>query len=188
MEELAPIVLDLARKYTSGDSSSVTYEAAETLMEAVIYTINEMEESPAGAAVAAGISAEEAYRAGYARIIEKVDQCRKVYNEMIPEFDAYENEFYYDTVAKGLPAFFIHYDARFRPQDHILTLDYLTLDFDPGLTGIDQIEAYLRSTVAEQRYLRLFPRESVIRALEEWNRGYRKLPVNIAEIARERVL
>lgn len=41
MEELLPLVAKLAAKYTSGESTSVTYEAAGQLMEAVCYCIRE---------------------------------------------------------------------------------------------------------------------------------------------------
>ena len=37
MEELMPIVARLTEEFTSGESTSVTYERARSLMEAVIY-------------------------------------------------------------------------------------------------------------------------------------------------------
>ena len=40
-EELLPLVARLAKKYTGGESTSVTYETAQYLMEAVLYCINE---------------------------------------------------------------------------------------------------------------------------------------------------
>ena len=43
MEELVPIVGRLAQKYTANESTSVTYEKAEQLMEAVLYCIHEAE-------------------------------------------------------------------------------------------------------------------------------------------------
>ena len=43
MEDLIPLVGYLAQKYTSGESTSVTYEKAEQLMEAVLYCIREAE-------------------------------------------------------------------------------------------------------------------------------------------------
>lgn len=44
MEELVPVVSWLAERYTQKDSTSVTYETAEMLMEAVIYCITQVEE------------------------------------------------------------------------------------------------------------------------------------------------
>ena len=45
MEELIPVVSRLAEKYTAFEDSSVTYEKAEQLMEAVLYCIRELERS-----------------------------------------------------------------------------------------------------------------------------------------------
>lgn len=41
LEEILPVVIYLTNKYTSGESSSVPYEKAEMLMEAVLYCIRE---------------------------------------------------------------------------------------------------------------------------------------------------
>jgi len=45
-EELLPIVAELADKYTGKESSSITYEKARQLMEAVLYCIHEYEDYP----------------------------------------------------------------------------------------------------------------------------------------------
>ena len=45
MEELLPIVAKLSEKYTGGDSTSVTYETAQELMEAVLYCVREYEQN-----------------------------------------------------------------------------------------------------------------------------------------------
>lgn len=50
MEELVPIVGKLAEKYTSHESTSITYEKAEQLMGAVLYCIHELWESHSFAA------------------------------------------------------------------------------------------------------------------------------------------
>ncbi len=45
IEELIPVVGKLAEKYTSGESTSISYERAELLMEAVLYCIHELEQN-----------------------------------------------------------------------------------------------------------------------------------------------
>lgn len=184
MEELLPIVAELAAKYTSKESSSVTYEKAEQLMQAVIYTIEELRFSE-GDALRTDYSAADAYQMGYEILCRRVIKCQETYNGMIESFDSYGNEFYEDTVVKGLPQFFLYYDVRFCPQDHILTLDYLTRDFDVKLSGIDQITAYLDSIVEEQKFLHRFSRESVLYTLMQWNIDYRELPVNLAQVMQD---
>ncbi len=182
LEELIPITAWLADKYTARESSSITYEKAEQLMQAVQYTINELRFAGTEYGVLTELSARRAYDIGYEILCRRVRECQALYNSMIPDFDAFGNVFCRDTVVKGLPRFFLYYDVRFNPQDHLLTLDYITRDFDIRLTGIDQIAVYLDSIAAEQRYLRKFPREQVIQTLFKWNRDYCGLPVNIAEI------
>ena len=44
MEELLPVVGKLTEKYTGFSSTSVTYETARQLMEAVLYCIGEKSE------------------------------------------------------------------------------------------------------------------------------------------------
>lgn len=185
MEELVPIVAGLAEKYTGKDSSSVTYEKAKQFMQAVIYTIDELRYSDGKYEVTPEMSAVRAYEMGYDILCRRVSKCQRIYNEMIGSFDSYGNRFYYDTVVKGLPEFFLYYDVSFNPQEHILTLDYITRDFDVKLCGIDQIAAYTDSIVSEQKYLSRYPREFIIDTMMDWNTDYRELPVNIAETVQE---
>ena len=185
MEELVPSVARLAERYTGMESSSVTYEKAEQLMQAVLYTIDELRFSGGEYTPAVEMPALKAYETGYDIICNRVCRCQEAYNDMIGSFDAYGNRFYHDTVVDGLPKFFLYYDARFAPQDHILTLDYITGDFDTKLSGIDQIAAYLDSIITEQKFLSRFPRKYVIDVLVHWNEDYRDLPVNVAAAVQE---
>ena len=43
LEELVPVVAELASGYTGYEHSSITYEKAQMLMEGVLYCINEYE-------------------------------------------------------------------------------------------------------------------------------------------------
>ena len=60
MEELIPVVAMLTEKYTSKESSSVTYETARQLMGAVQFCIQELEESKEGLQTVTQMSAMEA--------------------------------------------------------------------------------------------------------------------------------
>ena len=85
MEELVPIVAALSEKYTSKESTSVSYETARQLMEAVIYCIKEC--APDQTLVSSQrLSAAEAYKYGYEALIEKVKRTQAAYNEMIVDF------------------------------------------------------------------------------------------------------
>lgn len=169
MEDLIPLVAKLADKYTSMDSSSIPYETAQMLMEAVIYCIREWEEEdgnlPAMGNSGVGIDWEPAYRVGYERVLEKVRCAKAVYEDLIAGFDDYGCRNYRDTILNGMPGFFVKYDPKFCPQDHILTLDYPAMSVPAGRCGVDLILEYLRGIRVEAAFLQHFPRQHVINVL-----------------------
>ena len=128
MEELLPVVGKLVEKFTSKESSSVTFETAQMLMEGVIYCIEQCFPASGTALEAAKkMPAEEAYRIGYGLAVEKVYKAKAVYDGLIVDFQDYGCRNYRETVREGMPAFFLKYDAKFQPQNHILTLTILPL-------------------------------------------------------------
>jgi hypothetical protein len=72
-------------------------------------------------------------------------------------------------VTCGLPGFLQWYDARFNPQETILTLDYPILKDLSGLVGIDAVLEYGRCIAWEQAFLRSFDREWVRRSLTAYS-------------------
>ena len=82
MEELVPIVAGLADQYTSKESTSISYERANHLMEAVLYCIDQGSELTGGR----GLTAKMAYEYGYELVIQKVKRTQEIYNGMIIDF------------------------------------------------------------------------------------------------------
>ncbi len=155
-QELLSIVAELTERYTSRESTSITYERARILMEAVLYCVEEAKKEnriKGTLATKRQVDLKSQYEYGYQLVIEKVKKVRDFYNHLILHFSAYGNRCYYDTVVTGLHQFFIRYDARFSPQDHLLTLDYPVLQTFPNLSGVDLIEQYLVCIGLEQSFL-----------------------------------
>lgn len=183
MEELVPIVGKLAEKYTSHESTSITYEKAEQLMGAVLYCIHELRESSGHVpSLNKKLSAQRAYEMGAAYVKEKTGKALDLYNRILPEFCHYENKCLYDTFVKGLPEFFKWYDIQFEPQNTILTLDYPLLKDISEYTGIDKIFEFIKSIGLEQKFLKLFPEDYVINILSKDNRKWKESMDNICEI------
>ena len=182
-EELVPIVAKLAEKYTSKESTSITYEKAQQLMEAVIYCIHECELDEKFSLLSAdGISAQKMYEIGIRRVEEKVRETLKVYNEMMSYFSSYENACLYDTVVKGLPEFFKWYDCKYEPQNTILTLDYpLLLDISQ-YTGIDKIHDFVLCIQVEQKFLKKFSSSFIMKILSKYNKNYKSMIDNLCEV------
>lgn len=173
-EELIPLVSHLIDKYTSKESSSVSYEVAQMLMEAVLYCIRE-NSCRSGNALSAGeqLPAITAYQAGYEAVVDKVYQAKGLYERLCEKFQDYSCTNYRETILKGMPQFFLRYDARFSPQDHLLSLDYPPLYLDREKCGIDLIYEYLQHITLEKEFLDLFPWETVkelVRHLERESR------------------
>ena len=183
MEELVPIVGKLAEKYTSHESTSITYEKAEQLMGAVLYCIHELWESSGNApSLNKKLSVQRAYEMGAAYVRDKTGKALDLYNRILPEFCHYENKCLYDTFVKGIPELFKWYDVHFEPQNTILTLDYPLLKDISEYTGIDKIFEFIKAIGLEQKFLKLFPAGYVINILSKDNRNWQESMDNICEI------
>ena len=183
MEELVPIVADLARRYTSNESTSLSYEKAQQLMEAVIYCIQEVfQASDEVLATEEKLSARQAYERGYSCVERKVKEALHSYHEILPKFTHFGNSTLYDTFIRGLPEFFKWYDARFNPQDTLLTLDYPVLRDLCAYSGIDRISRYIDCIRMEQLFLTSFPEAYILRILRRYDSEYRTMIDNICEI------
>ena len=197
MEELIPIVAELAERYTGYESTSVTYEKANQLMEAVSYCIHEDEtavmektgECGASAedrsvteiASAERVSAKEAYLLGSRLVDAKVRAMKEMYHELIGHFHSYGNIALKDAVA-AVPEFLKWYDIKYDPQNTILTLDYPVLEDLGEYSGIDAVYEYVRCICIEQRFLGRFPEDYVRRVLRAYSGDYEEMFENLCGI------
>lgn len=182
MEELIPIVEKLAKEFTGNESSSVTYERARQLMEAVIYCIAHLETGKHSLMSMEHFTAPEAYELGRASVIEKVRNTQQKYNHLMGFFDHYGNRNYRDTVEKALPGFFLYYDVKFAPTENIITMDYPVFGMDMNLEGIDMIRQYIDVIWEEQLFLKQFPRNDITSKLRSFHPHYEREYFNVREI------
>ena len=187
MEELVPIVAALSEKYTSKESTSVSYETARQLMEAVMYCINECV-SDQTLVSSQRLSAADAYQYGYEALTQKVKRAQAVYNEMIVDFCGYGNRNYEATVQKAISGFFLYYDAQFAPQETIITMDYPTICPVSGTCGIDAIETYVKYISYEQKFMGMFQRQYVYEVLERDQADHKNGFDNICRVILRHVL
>lgn len=191
MEELLPIVAGLAEKYTANESTSISYERAEQLMEAVLYCIkqcNNQCNKRKQLLSKEGLSAAAAYKQGYEYLIEISKRTQQLYNEMIIDFNSYGNENYHATVTLAIPEFFRRYDARFAPQETLITMDYPTIRPITDCGGIDAISKYVEYIACEQRFLRALPAAYICEVLYQFQADYRKQFYNICRVVLRHVL
>lgn len=183
MEDFVPIVAKLAEGYTSKESTSITYERAQQLMEAVLYSIREAEKARQFSLIQKDeLSTERMYAIGVKCVEDKTKEALDWYNGIMTHFSSYGNQCLYDTVVKGLPEFFKWYDCKYDPQNTILTLDYPILMDISEQTGIDKIYDFLFCIQLEQIFLNKFPPEYVMEILSKYDKQYKLMIENLCEI------
>lgn len=186
MEELLPIVEGLSRRYTSGDSTSVTYETAQQLMESVAYSIKAASglSGGPGELIRDNMPLADRYTLGQRRIKERTKEALGYYNRISRLGEDYGNV-YLRTTKKELLTFFKHYDPEFNPQEEIVFLDYPVLESVEGLNGIEYIWVYVNSLYRELRFLSKLPQGEVFEKLEAGEKDFRNLPVNLCQVFAE---
>lgn len=189
MQELIPIVAELTDLYTSKESTSITYERANQLMEAVLFCIQENEDSlwtcqqeAAHLIAQEKLSAKESYEQGRKKVHKKVGMVRELYNHTAAFFCSYGNRNYEDTFIGGIPGFLKFYDIKFAPQNTIITMDYPILKPMEQLQGVDAIYEYVTSIYQEQIFLEKLPKEYICATLERYHSDYQNLYCNISNI------
>ncbi len=182
IEELLPIVSELAQRYSGYENTSITYEKAQTLMRAVVYCLEEYRNAQTASLVSKSISITEQYDIGLKLVFEKAQNIRKLFNELSFYFEDYGVKCLRDTVQKGIPEFLKWYDVKFSPQDTILTLDYpLLVDYN-SLSGADKIYQYLCGIQIEQRFLKMFDKNYVVSVLKKYTPQYEYMVENVCNI------
>lgn len=182
MKELLPVISELAQQYTGCESTSISYEKAQSLMEAVLFCLSEYNDFCKDTLVRRDISIKEQYKTGRELLSDKVEEIRKILNEISLRFADFGVKCLYDTVQKGIPQFLKWYDIRFCPQDTILTMDYPVLTDCSTMAGADAVYAYIRAVRTEQMFLEAFDRNYIMRVLEKYDPDYRDMIENICRI------
>lgn len=203
-EELFPIVADLAKRYAGNESTSVSYDTMQNLMEAVLYcihetgnrTVNETDrkfcresgekDDAVSSALSSAMTAKNAYDIGYRLVRRNVRDALNLYNHIETYFDDYGMLCLRDTMQKGMPEFFRRYDPLFHPQETLLLLDYPVPGYDRSLEGIDAIYSYLVCIEKEQTELLKYSREYVISKLRTYHRRYDLLIESVSELLKFR--
>lgn len=175
MEELLPLITWLTDKYTSKESTSVPYETAQMLMEAVLYCMDQNREQYPLAAEGRKPTVRVLYERGYDIVLQKVYTAKELHEQIMVDFEDYGCINYRETVQQGMPAFFINYEPRFQPQNHLLTMDYPLIRGNPDMSGVNLILEYLRGIGHEQQFLNCFPRSAVVNLLESIVPEYEEL-------------
>lgn len=180
-EELTQAAARLAFSWSGADSTSVSYEKAEELLEAVLYCLKEWEGQEGLVCREKRIGVWEAYQSGKQIAVQKVERLKNLYHERLLDFPDYGLACLRDMI-RAIPGFLRWYDVRFAPQNTLLTLDYPVLAGLDGMTGIDKVLAYGQCLDCERTFLEKLEPGYVSEALLTYHPDYRELVENLCSM------
>lgn len=188
--QIMNILKDLIMRYTKGESTSVTVDTAENIMNSIFYSIDTGLKNLGGPEAAL-----ESIKTG---------QINKIYDKGLElvsagfkdSRDTFQNikknrlkvglEAYDSTIDEALPAFFEKYGAVFDAHNTMASIDYPLLFDDMSITGIFYIRKYLETLEAETVFCSLFPEKAIQEVLAIYGRIYKidytKTLTNIFEL------
>lgn len=170
MPRLYELLAEQAKKYTMGESTSITVETAKELMNSLWYTLS-------FADVTARDLWEEVEK-GRAVIRGKLETARSLWERACLTAPEAENVFYRETL-KSIGGFFDRYDVLFFAHMIPCSIDYqLLIPVPESLQGVSYVEEYLRRILTENHIMSVFEPRPV---LEKSCPLYRELCINLCE-------
>ena len=171
------------RRYTSGESSSVPWETAQSLLASLLYTLRLNGEDPGerGRQLAESDLTEE-LRRGQTRLRRKMDYARRLWRRLAGSGAAGDSRALGETLL-GIGEFWRRYDWRFAAHEiPPCDIDYpLALPVSEDLQGVDYLTEWLSRLETELRFRDAFPREAREAAWERFHPERYDLPLNLYE-------
>ena len=180
-ENLWRLLAKQANKYALGDSS-VRIETAEELLRSVCFTLHMyLEESNSPVNSLASANLDELFKLGIKAIENQIKVGKQLYQIACLSAPEIDNISYYETL-RGLRQFFKRYDIHSFAHQIPCSIDYqLCHPVSDDLAGIAYVNEYLRRIIIENRLVRRFEKELVIRLLKSCSPDYKGLLINLYE-------
>ena len=188
-ERLMLLLASRVRYATQGDSSSVSQEYAQALLEGVVFALQthlQAQGLPARALLEPPLQA--LYEEALSTLQGLLDQVRALYLRACETAPVFPNRTLHDTL-QAIEGFLGKYDYRMFPQDSHCTLDYpLCLPIAADLQGVRRIHAYLQHLCLENAFLLRFPPDAQAHVYHALSPDPRDLLINLYECAADQAL
>lgn len=169
--------------YCAGGSSSVSEYEARELMLSVSYVLGIAGATQDEAAYVLDVEDPVAlWHTGLDALEARTNAALELWREVVATMPPLRNVSLRDTLA-SLGGLRERYDTRFAAHEVPCDIDYqLSEPVDPGLMGIDYVEAWLSQLLKEARWIARFDTASCERVLERVCPDYRGLHVNLYDL------
>lgn len=182
-EKFARLMAYVAGLYCAGGSSSVSaYEAHELAMSAA-FALGIEGATPEEAVLVLDVDDPiELWHEGVHALQRRTDAALALWRKVVATMPPIHNVSLRDTLS-SLGQVRERYDVRFAAHEVPCDIDYqLSEPVDPGLLGIDYVEAYLAQLLTEARWIARLDIESCVAVLERVCPDYRGLHVNLYDL------
>ena len=182
-ESFARLMAHVAGLYCAGGSSSVSAFEAHELAMSVAFALGIADATPEEAAIVLDVDDPVAlWHEGVRALQRRTDAALALWRDMVATMPPIHNVALRDTLA-SLGELRRRYDVHFAAHEIPCDIDYqLSEPVDPGLLGIDYVEAYLARLLVEARWIARFDVEGCIAVLERACPDYRGMHVNLCDL------
>lgn len=189
-QEMMNLLAIRCRKYTSGESSSVPIETAESIMQSVNFTLGmylkKIPEPEDALYELKKNGIEQCYLNGLKLIKSTVKRTRLLYEQVKKSMVKTDNYAYNSTLIGGMQGFFKLYDVEFSAHEIHITADYPICVYPDGYEGIEFIIMYLKNVWCENRFCNSFSKNDIQRILSfhaiDYNNNVKDMVFNIYEV------
>ncbi|WP_172135714.1 DUF6179 domain-containing protein [Adlercreutzia sp. ZJ473] len=182
-DNFARLVTHVASLYCAGGSSSVSVCEANELAASVAYSLGIAHATPEEAARVLDVDDPIVlWHDGIDALNRRIDDVLALWREVVAVMPPIRNMALRDTLA-SLGEVKKRYDVYFAAHEVPCDIDYqLSEPVDPGLMGVDYLEAWLAQLLAEARWIARFDVGSCVAVLERACPDYRGLHVNLYDL------
>lgn len=177
-------------RYNHHQSSSIRVEAAQSLMESMLYSVSAVLRAyPDPAAALKAYSVKELREEGLALLERYIEECGTLLEEVRATRVDTELIAYNNTIDTAIEEFLEAYDPEFAAQDTAALIDYPLYRDDFSVTGVLYIRNYLRQLKKENEFCSRYEAEEIKVLLlahgTRYHLDYRELLINIPELILE---
>lgn len=168
------LLKELIMKYTKGESTSVTVEVTESLLNSILYSLDfymlKLDNPEAALMELKQKDIKKIYEEGIELLRLCVIETKKLYAKIRRNRLKIELEAYNTTIDEGIPCFFEKYTVIFEGHNTMASIDYPLIFDDMRVRGVSYIKNYLEHLDIETEFCRLFKEEDIGKILKSFGK------------------
>lgn len=172
--KIMSLLKDLIMRYTRGESTSVTVETTESLLNSLMYCLDfymlKIDDPLWALKELKEKDLRKIYDEGQEQLKDYVTDTKRLYGRVRKDRLKVGLEAYNATIDEGIPAFFQKYNIVFEAHNAMASIDYPLAFDDMRVRGISYIRNYLEHLSIETEFCRYFHENDIEKTLRGFGR------------------